>query len=190
MNKPKRGFTLIELLMVIAIISLLASIILASLSDARKKALDIAGIQDLHQIKNALELFRAKYGNYPLDPLSNNETYGFSCWDSNVGFCNGLRDSSRLADLEEFMPKRPTVRQKIRAGSDVAFGYFYKVSPAGKDYLLCLLNALSNVASRPLAMTFVNVISGQYPLDPLAVCVGSSDETKDWNWNNPNWDPN
>jgi len=60
-----QGFTLIELLVVIAIISLLSSIILASLNTARAKARDSKIIQDMLQIKNALELYHSKYGKYP-----------------------------------------------------------------------------------------------------------------------------
>ena len=52
-----RGFTLIELLVVIAIIGLLASIVLVSLSSARRKARDSRRIGDLRQVQLALELY-------------------------------------------------------------------------------------------------------------------------------------
>jgi type II secretion system protein G len=65
-----RGFTLIELLVVIAIIGLLASIILANLAEARAKARDASRLSDMHQIQNALELYRATHPSYP--PSSGN----------------------------------------------------------------------------------------------------------------------
>ena len=52
----KKGFTLLELIVVIAIISLLTSIILASLSTSRAKANDTAIKSNLTQIKNAAGL--------------------------------------------------------------------------------------------------------------------------------------
>ena len=189
MKKTKHGFTLIELLMVIAIIALLASIVLASLSGARKKALDSAGAQDLNQIKNALELFRSKYGRYPANPsLGDSFGYGYSCWDSNAGVCQSHRDSGRLSVLNEFMPKRPVARQRINPSSASTTGYFYKVDGTGGDYLLCLMNALSNVANRPASMFYQYIVEGlvapiRKPLDVLAMCVGSSDATKEWGWN-------
>ena len=56
-NKSTRGFTLIELLVVIAIIGVLASIVLASLNNARRKSRDARRITDIKQIGLALQLY-------------------------------------------------------------------------------------------------------------------------------------
>ncbi len=89
LKNKKNGFTLIELLVVISIISLLSSVVLSSLSAARMKARDSRRIQDLRQIKIALEMYRNDYGNYPnhstfctIDPewclSSNNDDWSIS----------------------------------------------------------------------------------------------------------------
>ncbi len=61
-----RGFTLIELLVVIAIIAILASIILASLNQARSKSRDARRVADLKQVQLALELYNNDNGGYPV----------------------------------------------------------------------------------------------------------------------------
>jgi len=63
-KQTHRGFTLIELLVVISIIGLLSSIILASLSTARAKARDARRKTDVHQIVNALYLYRELKGDW------------------------------------------------------------------------------------------------------------------------------
>lgn len=65
-SKISGGFTLIELLVVIAIIGVLASVVLASLNTARKKARDARRVADIKQIQLALELYFDSQGNtYP-----------------------------------------------------------------------------------------------------------------------------
>lgn len=64
MKNFKRGFTLIELLIVVAIIGILASIVLTSLSNARNKGNDTKIKSQLYSIRSATELY-----------YSNNNTY-------------------------------------------------------------------------------------------------------------------
>lgn len=64
-KNTKKGFTLIELLAVIAIIGLLASIVLASITTARIKSHDAKRIADLGQLSLALELYFDVNQSYP-----------------------------------------------------------------------------------------------------------------------------
>lgn len=52
----------------VAIIGLLSSVVLAALDGARESARDARRASDLHQIQNALELFRDVGGLYPATP--------------------------------------------------------------------------------------------------------------------------
>ncbi len=63
--KKIRGFTLIELLMVIAIISLITSVVLASLTEARQKAKIARTYSDLIQLRNAIHLMKDDTGSWP-----------------------------------------------------------------------------------------------------------------------------
>ena len=60
----KRGFTLIELLLVVAIIMVLASLVIVSVSKARTKSRDGKRVADLATIQLALEMYKDTYGNY------------------------------------------------------------------------------------------------------------------------------
>ncbi len=63
----KKGFTLIELLIVIAIIGLLATLGIISMTSARAKARDSKRISDLTQIRSAMELYYNDKGTYTFD---------------------------------------------------------------------------------------------------------------------------
>ena len=70
--QKKSGFTIIELLVVIAIIAILATIILVSISGARKRAREARRISDIRQLQVALSLYDNTNGAYPasLAPLA------------------------------------------------------------------------------------------------------------------------
>lgn len=61
----KKGFTLIELLVVIAIIGTLSSVVIATTNSARLKGRDATRISAVRQIRYALELYFAKFAQYP-----------------------------------------------------------------------------------------------------------------------------
>ncbi|OHA80099.1 MAG: hypothetical protein A2675_01170 [Candidatus Yonathbacteria bacterium RIFCSPHIGHO2_01_FULL_51_10] len=124
------GFTLIELLVVISIISLLSSVVLASLSQARAKARDVVRIRDLGEIQKALELSFDKYGYYPIKNGTSVQaalsTTGNTNWTT-LG--NGLKTDGFMAKLSV----DPTNNGGIMTSS-TGYAYRYQVSADGKSY--------------------------------------------------------
>lgn len=74
-NKAKKGFTLIELLIVIAIIGLLATLAIVSLTTAQRKARDTKRIADIKQLQNAVELYYSENAAYPIAAAATNNTW-------------------------------------------------------------------------------------------------------------------
>ncbi len=82
MRRNRRGFTLIELMVVISIISLLSSIVLASVKTARMKARDARRKEDLHNIYTALHLYYDENGYLPhTSHTSSNGDSDVGTWD-------------------------------------------------------------------------------------------------------------
>jgi prepilin-type N-terminal cleavage/methylation domain-containing protein len=114
----QRAFTLIELLVVVAIIGLLASIVITSLSSARMKARDARRLADMHTIQMALAMYYdASDNQYP----SPNSDAGCGGWDTpNDGvFIPGL--------VPTYMPSIPHDPSK----EGTCMNYLYYFYPAG-----------------------------------------------------------
>jgi type II secretion system protein G len=66
MKIKSKGFTLIELLVVVAIIGILATVVLSSLSSARERARDAKRLTGIKTIQTALEMYaNDNNGRYP-----------------------------------------------------------------------------------------------------------------------------
>lgn len=61
----KKGFTLIELLIVVAIIGLLATLAILSLTTAQSKARDTKRIADVKSLQNGIEMYYNDIAQYP-----------------------------------------------------------------------------------------------------------------------------
>lgn len=119
-KQGKKGFTLIELLVVIAIIGVLASIVLASLNNARRKSRDARRITDIKQVQLALELYFDGEGNaYP--------TASATC-DASTQY--GLQ----VLKTEGYIPQVP--RDPLSSGSNYCYNYATPASGAITSYHL------------------------------------------------------
>ncbi len=119
MNNSKSGFTLIELLVVVGIISLLASILTASLSSARMRGRNAKRMVEIHTVEVALEQYYNANGRYPTG-----DGDGCGGWDvgnQTLPFLNG-----RLTGILDNPPSDTT-----KTGN--CDGYFYYRYPAGSS---------------------------------------------------------
>lgn len=127
-----RGFTLIELLVVIAIIGLLASVVLASLNEARAKARDAQRISNVRQLQNVLYLYYDDNNFFP--PIATSGATGPGGW--RVSYLPNF-----LAPLTPYLPQIPVdpintgpPSSLFNARPDGSFYYSYYTYPSGTPY--------------------------------------------------------
>lgn len=113
-RQTNQGFTLIELLIVIAIIGLLATLAIVSLTSAQQKARDAKRIADIKQLQNAVELYYSENAAYPDSNDAANDTWA--------------EFAATLTSYLTNMPQDPT-----NSGTDA---YVYGTNTANNEYFL------------------------------------------------------
>lgn len=118
----KRGFTLVEMIVVIAIITLLATVVIFNVQEGKKKARDAQRLSDLQQIQLALRVYKDVHGNYPLynEGVKIGDSLGF---DDNVA---------------EYLSS--TIKDPLNTGT---FGYYYDSSYNCTDATHAVIVALT-----------------------------------------------
>lgn len=117
----QRGVTLVELALVMAIIGLLTSVILVSLSNARGKARDVVRVEEIQQVQKTLELYYLGHNQrYPTG-----DSDGCGTWD--VG--NATLPFLHSTGMEEFFGNKPLPTDTYYHDDCNGFRYYHY--PAG-----------------------------------------------------------
>ena len=154
-----RGFTLIELLVVISIISLLSSVVLASLNTAREKAQDARRQADLQQMQIALELYFDDNGTYPL--------YTSTTYVGSGKATAGLTDTNFDEDMGPY----------INAPSDPVFtdetgDYIYIAQTDGSGYAIrAWFEELEDATPAYYCKVGVNILPGWWGAQNVPLCL-------------------
>ena len=159
----RSGFTLIEILIVVAIISILASIVLVGIGPTEQLGRDARRVSDLHQVQTALELYYAKCGNYP-GPAVNDSvcqaylglTGGYGENGANPPAATSLIGSITASDIGvKTMPNDPQKNKK----------YYYATEANGVSYILgaILENKNGSVFSGYIAPATTLYTDGKVP---------------------------
>lgn len=115
----KKGFTLIELLVVISIISLLASIVLASLNSARQKARNASR---LSSIRTLVLAFNFAFDNSGSFPSTNYVCVSATCYE---GWSTYVANATVDAFLAPYLPSKPS----DPVGGSRGYGGFLYIYP-------------------------------------------------------------
>ena len=113
-QNQQKGFTLIELTVVIAIITLLASVVLVATASARFKAKNAQRIENISQVTKALELYYANNNSYPVGTYySGWDTGGYAgsdhhCWCTSTSTGGSLEQDLSNGAYVSNLPQDPT----------------------------------------------------------------------------------
>ena len=138
----KSAFTLVELLVVISIISLLSSIVFASLQSARDNATRSTIVQELNNFRLEAEISRQTSGNY--DSVCNGSSSAYQLWasavskiesDSSVSFCvsslSPARRENGVDSPDTIITLNGSVADAWAANAQMGNGEWYCIDSSG-----------------------------------------------------------
>lgn len=121
-----KGFTLIELLLVISIISLLSSIVLASLSNVREKAIVTKAVAELKSLQTAIAQYQLQNGIVPYEMVSGVTYFGtnpYAWFEDQAGSFNFINYFQVLITSNKYISKIPQSPTFPKNGTSYYFGY-------------------------------------------------------------------
>lgn len=124
--KRVKGFTLVEMLVVVSIISLLSSVVLSTVNDARRKADNMQRNRVVEEYRKAFMLGYDKYGGYPYPGGAIFSVYCLG--NPPLGKCDQgsfYTVSATVNDVvDEFLPSLP-VHKSFSIGPTTYYGPMY-----------------------------------------------------------------
>lgn len=128
-----RGFTLIELLVVVAVVGVLSSILVVSVSGSRERTRDAERQSDIRLLQNAVEQYKQRYGRYPaMAPATGGCVYV-------DGFATESTCPKYIVGLEPFLSVLP---HDPSPGTGQGYGYI--TNAAGSVYKIIAMRTVES----------------------------------------------
>jgi prepilin-type N-terminal cleavage/methylation domain-containing protein len=180
--RSHRGFSLIEILIVVAIIAILGSIVISSLSTAREQARNRAVMAQMLEYQKALEFFFVQSGYYPATNSARTARYCMGDNPPSGGRCIGTITSTYDTDdseinralreemslLPRFSQPRGGFNYSSPAYSGCAGEGMSNTSCTEEDYSFWYLLEGTNKECGGRATVANNSVSGEYTLCRLS----------------------
>jgi type II secretion system protein G len=123
----QRGFTIVELLIVIVVIGILAAIVIVAYNGVQQRARDVRRLSDIHAVYQALQLYYADNGSYPVTA----SPFGQGLSDSNCAV--GSKSANWVPGL---VPTYMSVLPQSFGPRSEATSGCYEYASDGQQYVL------------------------------------------------------